>query len=266
MRRLVVGLLTVGVIYLIFIFAGGFVLRGCAAERVRQRLADALDADVTIGSSSLSIWRGELELEDIEIHRSHGGAADIRIDSIDADLAGWGALVWNRDVRRAEVRGVDMHISARGLVEVARRKREPLRVHELVLDDAVITISPTALLPGLGEVTVRLQHTTSRGVELAHGLSWLSGLRALDAKIDLPAGLGSASAAFAQGALTVAASMVGGGRPLTVPFKMPEVDPDAYEIDQLKAIAKELVRSAGKTLLEKTVRDKVLEQIGDWIH
>ena len=82
--------------------------------------------------------------------RKQCGVVELRIDSIEADVAGWGRLLVDRDVDRAVVRGVDMSLSARGLAAVMRKGREPLEIGELVLEDVSVAVMPTALLPGSG--------------------------------------------------------------------------------------------------------------------
>src|SRR5688500_7775929 len=140
--------------YLGFLALGGLVFGGCVEERARERLARALGAEVTIGSTSLSVWRGELELEEVVALRKDGGALELRIDSVEVDVAGWGAVIVDRDVDRVHVRGAHMMLSARGLADVVRieRTREPVLIGELVVEDATLAIMPTAFLPGLGRV------------------------------------------------------------------------------------------------------------------
>ena len=114
-RRLAIAAAAVALTYLGVLALGGLLFRGCVADRAAERLARALGAEVTVGSSSLSVWRGRLELDDVVALRREGGALELRVDSIEVDVAGWGAVLFDRDVDRAKVRGAQMTLSARGL-------------------------------------------------------------------------------------------------------------------------------------------------------
>jgi hypothetical protein len=257
LRRIGLGLVGLAALYLGLLAVGGAALEGCVERRVADRLARALDAEVEIGATSVSLWRGEIVLEDVRAVRREGGLVELDVRRIEADLAGWGAMLFDREVERCAVDRLVLRLSARGIAEVVTRERQPLHLETLELRDATITIMPTAVLPALGRLELSIAHARARDVELSHGLSWLSGLRELTARAVVPGGV-EAGVAFVQGELTLSGAFLGAA-PIRVPFRMPTVERGAYELDHLKAIAKEILRTAGKVLLEKTVRDKLLE-------
>src|SRR6186713_84478 len=152
--------------YLGFLLLGGLLLRGCVEDRAAERIASALDAEVTIGSSSFSVWRGRVELEDVVAIRKHGGRVELRIDAVEVDFAGWGLLLFDRDIDRALVRGAHMDLSARALAAATRKDRTPLEVGELVLEDSTLAVMPTALLPGLGRMEAVLKRVVARPANL----------------------------------------------------------------------------------------------------
>lgn len=262
-RRRWLGLLlgSLATVYLGFLALGGLLLRGCVEDRARDRIASALDAEVTIGSSSFSVWRGQIELEDLVAIRKHGGAVELRIDQVEADLAGWGLLLVDRDVDRALVRGVRMNLSARGLAAVVRREgdRKPLEVGELVLEDVSLAVMPTALLPGLGRIETTIARAVARPANLAGGLSWLDGLAELDSTFKAPGGVG-VTTRYRAGSLALSGSWFG-STPVTIPFEIPDLDPDAYEIDQLKVLVGEIVRAAGRRMVREAAKDAVLDRL-----
>lgn len=254
---ILVGSLAAG--YLGLLALGGVILRGCVEERARQRIAEALDAEVTIGSSSFSVWRGRVELEDVVAVRQRGGTIELRVDAIEAELAGWGRVLVDRDVDRAVVRGARLSLSARGLAAVARGERTPLEIGELVLEDARFAVMPTALLPGLGRVEATVARAVARPAQLTGGLSWLDGLAELDASLSAPAGL-AVSTRYRPGSLALSGSWFG-SRPITIPFRIPDLDPEDDEIAQLRVLVAEVVRAAGRGVVQEAARGAVLDAL-----
>lgn len=245
--------------YAALLLLGGVALRGCVEERVRGRLARSLDAEVSIGSASLSIWRGRMTLEDVTARREWGGL-DLRIERVEADVAGWGAVIFDRDLERLLVRGMRLELSALGLAGMPRREPRPMPVGELEIEDAVIAIAPTALLPALGRVELSVTRAHARDVQLSSALSWLATLGELDAALTAPGDVGLA-VRYAPGSLSLDGRVLGAVRSIQVPFRFPSVDPAAYEIDQLRALAAELIAAAGKALLGEQARDTAWKAI-----
>jgi hypothetical protein len=242
------------ILYAALMLLGGVALRGCVEERVRERFARSLDADVAIGSSSLSVWRGEMILEDVTARREQGGALDLRIARVEAEVAGWGAVLFDRDLERLLVRGLRFEVSAAGLTGRPRSERRPMPVGELLIEDAVIAVAPTAILPSLGRVQLEVRRAHARDVQLSSALSWLQTLSELDASLSAPGDVGLA-VRYAPGWLSLDGRVLGVGRSIRVPFRFPPTDPAAYEIDQLRAVAAAAVEATGKALLGAEARD-----------
>ena len=260
-RRRWLGILlgSLGGAYLGFILLGGLLLRGCVEDRARERIAAALDAEVTVGSTSFSVWRGRVELEDVVAVRKQGGAVELHIDRVEADLAGWGLILFDRDIDRAVVRGARLDLSARGLAAVARKGRTPLEVGELVLEDVAVAVMPTAILPGVGRVEVRLTRAVARPANLTGGLSWLDDLVELESTLSAPAGV-AVTTRYRPGSLALSGSWFG-STPIDIPFEIPDLDPAAYEIDQLRVLVTEVVRAAGRRMVREVAKDKVLDTL-----
>ncbi len=263
--RIALGL---AVAYGVLLAIGGLVLGGLVDRRARERIAAVLGAVVTIASSSFSLWRGRLEIDDLRATRP-GGGLDLTIRSIEVSVAGWGAVVFDRDVDEVIVRGATLELSARGLADLATREREPIEsrvveIGRLVIEDARVAVAPSALLPGLGRVEARLARAEAAPVHLIGALSWLGGLARLDGEVSLPGGLGLA-VGYVPGSLSVRGRWLA-EMGLTLPFRLPAIDPAADEIEQLRAIAVEAARAAGGGLRGKAAGEaarRALEMLAD---
>jgi hypothetical protein len=237
------------VAYAALLLFGGIALRGCVEELARERMARSLAADVSIGTSSLSIRRGRMVLEDVVARRA-GGDLDLRIARVEAGVAGWGAVVFDHDLDRLRVRGLRLDLSASGLTGMPpRREPRPLPIGDLLIEDARIAIAPTAILPALGRAELTIARAHARDVQLSSAVSWMEALGELDADLSAPGGIGLA-VDYSPDALSLDGRVFGIGRSIRVPFRFPHLDPAAHEIDQLRALATALIASARKALLE----------------
>lgn len=265
-RRRTLGILvgSLAAAWLGFLALGGFMLRGCVERGARERIAAALDADVTIGATSFSVWRGRVELEDVVAVRKHGGAVELRIDSVEADLAGWGWVLFDRDIDRAAVRGAHLSLSARGLAAVAQRERHPMAIGELVVEDSSVAVMPTAFMPGIGRVEARLARAVARPANLTGGLSWLDAVVELDATVSAPAGV-SVTTRYRPGSLALSGSWFGSA-PITIPFEIPDLDPDDDELGQLEVLVSEVIRAAGRGVVREAARGAVLDALKGLSH
>jgi hypothetical protein len=253
--RLIGGIASIYALVLVF---GGVALEGCLEDRVRETLGRALDAEVTVGDASLSVWRGRVEIENLVARRVEGGAMELVVDTIEVDVAGWGAAVFDHDVDRAVVRGARMELSARGLTDLARRpraERKPIQIGELVLENVSLGVQPTALLPGLGRVEAVVTAAEASDVVVSSGLSWMRGLSRLEGRVSSP-GTFSMEMAYKTGSLTLTGGPLG-AMPITVPLRLPTLDDAATELDYLRALASSVIRAAGSRILGKQALDSV---------
>lgn len=263
--RIALGLV---VAYGLLLALGGLVLGGLVDRRARERIGAALGADVTIESSSFSLWRGRLEIEGLRATRPGGGLA-LAIRSVEVGVAGWGAVVFDRDVDEVIVRGATLELSARALADLATREREPIasrvvEIGHLVIEEASVAVAPSALLPGLGRVEARVARAEAAPVHLVGALTWLGGLTRLDGEVSLPGGLGLA-VGYVPGTLSVRGRWLAEAG-LTLPFRLPAIDPAADELEQLRAIAVEAARAARGALTGKAAGEAVrraLDLLGD---
>jgi hypothetical protein len=250
------------VVWLVVLLIGGWVGSGCARDRVADRIAHSMQAKVTIGDASLSLIRGGFTADDLTIVKDAGGHLRVHVDHVDADLMPLGLTIFDRSIGTLRLRGIQLEASSRAVLEVRDRKRKPIAVDELIVDDVKVSLMPTALLPGLGRVDVTVEHGRAGPTVFRTALSWVFGLQELRARLDLPAGI-TIRLIYAGGKLSLAGGLFG-DTPVEIPFEIPKLDPER-EIDQLIELGKDVLKKAtvGRASdLVRGVRDKIHDVIG----
>ena len=244
--------------YLLILIIAGFLLGNCIKARVRARLAESLQADVTIADASVSLLRGKVELRGIRIVGQRGGTVDITIDRVDAGLAPLGWALINGDPRTVSVRGVDMLLSGRGVLTM-RKPARALEVDRFELEDVRIAIMPTTLLPRLGRIDLVIDRAVTDGVALRTGVSWVFALRELVATASLPGDI-DISVGYADQRLSLGGASLG-SRPISFDFVLPEVAADKFEVAQLvdlaKQLAKQLVKEAAGDWFDREIKERL---------
>ncbi len=265
MKRIILAVVGVSGAYFVVLLLGGWLGSGCVSERIDSHLERALGTDVEIGSASVALIRGKIVLRDITIRRTDIGKAEFHIDIAELDIAPMGGVLFSRSTSRVQVGEVTGEMSATGALGTLRAKTTPISIGDLTIEHGTLSVAPTALLPGLGKVTVDVTNVVAHDVELAHALSWLPKATAFKSTVRIPGGI-VIDADYADGKLGLAGSMFGSGT-LTVPFRIP-VATDGAEIGQMIAIAKALVKSVGKELVVDkldAVGDAVIDRVKGWL-
>jgi hypothetical protein len=257
MRKLIIAALTALVSYVLLLVVLGFAIQGCVSDRMRARLAESLDAEVTIESTSVSLLRGKVELRGIHIVRERGGHLELTIDRLEADMASWGWMAFDHDPRAVRVRGGTLSISGAGALTSRDLDHEPVRVGSIDIRDARIVIMPTAHMPTLGRVELAIAHARTGPVTLTTGVSWVFALEALAATARLPGDV-SVAVGYAGEQLSVGAGLFGSD-PIAVSFPIPKPDPAKLEVAQLADLAKAL----GKSVLKAGARDWLRRRVSD---
>lgn len=259
MRKLIIAAVTAFAGYVLLLVVLGFVVQGCVADRVQARLAESLDADVTIESTSVSLLRGKVELGGIHVVRERGGHLELTIDRLEADMAGWGWMVFDRDPRAVRVHGGALSISGAGALASRNLDHDPVRVGSIDLRDATITLMPTAHLPMLGRVELAIARARTGPVTLSTGISWVFALDQLEATARLPGDV-AVAVGYADEELSVGAGLFG-SEPIKVKFAIPDPDPSKLEVAQLA----DLARALGKSVLKEGARDWLRRKVNDTI-
>ncbi|HLU68398.1 MAG TPA: hypothetical protein VKZ63_19070 [Kofleriaceae bacterium] len=264
MRRwLVRGALGLAAAYAVLLVGGGVALRGCVEQRARERLARALGAEVSIGSTSFSLRRGEIVFEDVVASREDGGALELQVGRVDVKVAGWGAALVDSDVDRVVVRRAALALSARGAVELARREREPVPIGGLVIEDASLAVMPSALLPGLGRIEIELGRAETGPIDLGGALSWIEAVRWLQADVSAPGGI-RLTGLYREGELNLAGSLFG-SEPIQVPLRFPDLEPGASELEVLSAVMAEVMRAGGAAIAREVAEEAAIDRVRSWV-
>jgi hypothetical protein len=254
LRRIMTIAVAAGLFYGVSLVVLGFVLGGSVESRVRERLGEALRADVVeVGDVDLSLARGKVAVSDLVIRRGGPGTIDIAIDKIDVEMSGYGAMLWDRDVDRVTVSGADIDLSAVGAVTLKRGESHPVRVGELKVVDSRIAVSPTSLLPGLGraELEIKSAHASSSSVN--DSISWLFGIDELDADLKAPGDI-LVGVTYKDELLSVRGSVFGSD-PITVPFSFPSVSLDDLEFKKIARLTRSLIKALAPELAKRKVSD-----------
>ncbi len=212
------------------------------AETTAARLGESLQATATIGHADLALVRGGLDLHALALHRDDLiGRLAIDVANIHCDLPPLGLALVDGECRMLEVGGVRLSVSSAALFHLKPPKRAPVRARRVVIDDATLVFSPSAIAPSLGAITIAIEHAEAGATVFRTPLSWLFALDELRARIDLPAGI-SLHLGYHDGKFS-AASSIFGSTPVELPVTLPAANTahDAHEeIDLLVATGKDL--------------------------
>jgi hypothetical protein len=268
LRRFMVLALAACATYALLLVGLGVALRGCVAERVEQRMAAALDAEVEVGHASLNLLTGSIELGDIRVERQQGGHVAIQIERIEVDAAPLGWVVFDRVPEHVNVRGARMSVDAPGVLSLPEQpERPPLRIGGMYLEDIRLEMKIIDWLPGLGRIEIAIDRGRAGPVVLQGSLDWIFAVRELNASAELP-GPRQVTIDYGEGTLRLGGGPPGspgflGARPVSVPFELPAPPPGAQEAEKLRILADAIIKAVGheasRRWLEYKTREKLRE-------
>lgn len=225
------------------------------AERITSGLSESMQGSAAVGDVDLALIRGRLSIADLSVQRDDAlGHLSLVVPEVRCELPPLGGALVDGNCRELAVRGVRLEISSAALFQLKRPKRPPLHAGRVVIDDAVLEFSPSAFLPSLGRIAIRIDHAEAGATVMRTPLSWLFALQALRATFELPAGM-TLYVTYAGGVLGAAGSWFGRA-PVTLPVTLPVASAFAdgkSEIDALVALGK----SVAEQLVEKRAQDWV---------
>jgi hypothetical protein len=241
--------------WVVLLFVLGFVFAGRAADKVTTRMTETLQAPATIGARSLGLVFGSFSFERLTVARADlTGKLVLEVGEVDCDLPPLGLALVDRSCSELAVRDVKLELSTIALIQVKRPTHTPFRADHVVVDNADLVFSPSAFLPSLGRIRIKIDHAEAGPTTFKSPLSWLFTLTALRARFELPAGI-ELGVALADGKL-VATGTVFGSTPVSIPLVLPKID----SADDARSEIRKLVEF-GKDLAEQLVAQKA----EDWI-
>ncbi|HEX5058936.1 MAG TPA: hypothetical protein VFV99_06230 [Kofleriaceae bacterium] len=228
--------------WLVVLWVLGIAIGSHQERKTVDRLAESLQAIVTIDDSNLALIRGRWSMERLAVrHDDPLGKLSIDVAGVRCELGPLGWALVDRDCSELAVTGVRMEVSSTQLFKVPRPKRKPIHAEHIVIDDAVLVFQPSAVMPSLGRIEIAIEHAESGPTTLRTPLSWLLTLETLRAKLELPAGI-TLHLSYAKGVLTASGSLFGSA-PVELPVQLPVVAlaHDTHEeMQQLIALGKDI--------------------------
>ena len=241
-------------LWLLALVIVGVLYGGRAGERVATRIADSLVAEVTLDESNLALVRGHLTFEHLAVHKEDLGHLAIDVDTIRCELPPLGVALVDHECRDLIVEGVRLEVSAAAVFQLRKPKRAPLHVQHVDLRNAVLTFAPSAFLPSLGRISIKIDRAEAGPTTFKTPLSWSFSMTSLAATIELPAGI-TVKLAYRDGILTAAGGIFG-----SAPVALPLAIPVAATADDAKAEIQKLVE-LGRDLAEQLVARRA----EDWL-
>ncbi|HEX4455820.1 MAG TPA: hypothetical protein VH143_33400 [Kofleriaceae bacterium] len=251
MRRVAIAALVGVGVWLTALVVIGVVVGRAQPAKIATRLGESLQGSASIADVDLALVRGELAIEGLAVHRDDAvGHLALTVPDVRCELPPLGGALFDRGCRELAVRGVKLEISSLALFHLHHAKHPPVHADHITIDAATLEVSPSAILPELGKVTVRVDRAEAAATTLRTPLSWVCAMTFLDATIELPAGI-SLHLTYANGQLGAAGSLFGAS-PVVVPVDLPQAADDPRdEIHNLVAFGERVAEQ----LVEKRAAD-----------
>lgn len=252
-RILTVALALVG-LWLVVLVVIGLAYGGRAGDRVAARVADSLAAQVTIEESNLALVRGHLALDHLAVRKEDLGHLAIDVDTIRCELPPLGLALVDHECRDLVVDRVRFDVSTAAVFQFKRPKREPLHVQHVLVRDAVLAFAPSAFVPSLGRIAIKIDRAEAGPTTFKTPLSFIFALTDLDASIELPAGI-TVKLGYHRGILTAAGGIFG-ATPVELPVAIPLPEPGEDAVAEIRKLV-----AVGRDLAERLVARRA----EDWL-
>lgn len=244
-------------LWLIGLGAASFALGGRTRTAIAERAGASLQGTATIADARLALVRGFVEMERLAIRRDDTvGHLAIDIDHLGCDLPPLGWALVDGDCRTLALSGLRLELSTAALFQLKRPKRAPFHVGEVIVDSADLSMSPSALVPGLGKVAIHIARASAGETTFKTPLSFLFHLRSLDATIAMPGDV-SIGVRYEHGTLQLSGGMFGAA-PIQLPVELPVAelaDDAAAETAKLLAF--------GRDIAERVIAQRAVDWLKD---
>jgi len=219
-------------------------------DQIGERISESLQAAATIEGGDLALVRGAFDLDNLAARRDDTiGHLSIAVANVHCELAPLGWALVDHHCRELALRGTRLEVSTAALFKLKRPRRPPLHAGRVVLDDARFELLPSALVPGVGHVTIAIEHAEAGETTFKTPASWIFALRTLRATVELPSGV-TLRLSYDGGELQISGGVFG-ATPIAVTVTPPVADVDddpRAEVARLVAFGKEVAQQliAGK--------------------
>jgi hypothetical protein len=253
---IIAGGVLVGWVIVLVIF--GMAYGAGRAERVAERIGESLQAQAVIDAHDLALVRGRFSLEHLRVSRDDVvGKLALDVGSIRCELAPFGFALFDSSCSELAISKVRLSLSTFALWKLRKPKRLPIRAGAVVIDDAELVFSPSAVVPSLGKIRFAIVHAEAGATTFKTPLSWVFQLQTLQATLDLP--IGTIKLTYANGIMTAAGSIFG-STPVHVPFPIPPSDPEEEPQKEIARLGK-LGRELAERLVAQKARDWLREKL-----
>jgi hypothetical protein len=256
---LVVACVLAGWIALLVIL--GVALGGRQERITRERLAESLQATVTVGDIDLALVRGHLSIDQLAVKRDDVvGHLALDVAGVRCELLPVGLALFDRDCRELNVRGLRLEVSTAALFKLNRPpKRRPIHADRMVIENATLVFLPSAFAPNLGRIEITIERAVAGATTLRTPLSWLFSLAELRAHFALPAGI-TVHVGYQNGVLTAAGSLFGSS-PVALPIELPVASTAKDAHDEFQLLV-QLGRQIAERLVAKRAEDWLKSKLG----
>lgn len=209
--------------WIILLIALGFAFSGRAGRQVAERFGASMQATATFADSELSLLRGRADVERLEVKRDDAvGKLSLEVADVRCELLPLGLALVDRACSELRIRGMRMEVSTLALFKLRKVKRTPIETDRVVIEDAVLAFAPSAFLPNLGRVAIRIERAVAGPTRFRSPLSWLFALQELRASFELPGDI-TVRLAYRDGVLSASGSVFGAA-PVEIPVALPVRD------------------------------------------
>jgi hypothetical protein len=254
MRRLAIAALALVVAWLVALVVIGLIAGREQPGKIAARLGESLQGSATVAGVDLALVRGELAIDGLAVRRDDDvGHLALDVADVRCELVPLGGALFDRGCRELAIHGVTLAVSSLALFHIQHAKHPPVRADHVAIDAATLEFSPSAFLPDLGKVTVRVDRAEAGATTLRTPLSWICAMTFLDATIELPAGI-ALHLTYANGQLGAAGSLFGAS-PVVVPVELPQPADDPR--DEMRGLV-----AFGERVAEQLVAKRAADWLG----
>jgi hypothetical protein len=250
LRRIGITLAGSAVAWLVTLLLVGWLGADCQRRKVEDRLASRMRATVTIGGLDLGLVTGHVGVDRIAIARDN---LRLEVQRIDVDVLPLGLAIFQHGAGDVRIRGVTAQIAALAALDNRSGKGQPFEFDSMDIRDATVTFVVSLKDAGLSnlvgdmlgigpvQIVLHVARAAAGHTVMRTALSWLFGLRVLDADVTLPGGA-KVPVHYEGGRLKVGA--------LEVTLTIPKLDA-ARELQQLRDIGIDVGTQIVALMLQK---------------